>query len=337
MDKKPGHIRQQGTEREGHVDAHYREVQGADIVGTRERELEEIRRDIARTRAEMAETMYVIRQRLSPEYLKQQAKDATVGRAKEAVDDARSQVKGIRQSAMETIRQNPVPAAMVALGLGWLIVEGKGSSTEYEASCYSPGYSRVDRFSGRSQGEYWEGNVTEQSMTSRAKLAAEEKAGQVSDMVEQAQDRVAHLSDEAKAKAEELRNEAKSKAEELRDETRAKAEELRVEVQQQAEYAKSRVGEYVHQNPLAAAAIALAAGAALGAMVPETPQEDALMGEQHDRLMSRVEERAHDTLEKAQHVVEKAAQEAKETAEEEAKRQDLMPKDQQEKRMDTER
>jgi ElaB/YqjD/DUF883 family membrane-anchored ribosome-binding protein len=325
MDKKPGHLSRQETEREGRTDAYYREVQGADIVGTRERELEEIRRDIARTRAEMAETMYVIRQRLSPEYLKQQAKDATVGRAKEAVDDARSQVKGIRQSAMETIRQNPVPAAMVALGLGWLIVEGKGPSTEYEPSCYSPGYSRVDRFSGRVQGEYWEGNMAEQSMTSKARLAAEEKAGQVGDMVEQAQERVAHFSDEAKAKAEELR-----------DETRAKAEELRVEVQQQAEYAKSRVGEYVHQNPLAAAAIALAAGAALGAMVPETPQEDALMGEQHDRLMSRVEERAHDTLERAQHVVEKAAQEAKETAEEEAKRQDLMPEDEQ-TRMDTER
>ena len=31
---------------------------------------------------------------------------------------------------MDTIRQNPIPAAMVALGLGWLIVEGPGRGRE---------------------------------------------------------------------------------------------------------------------------------------------------------------------------------------------------------------
>jgi ElaB/YqjD/DUF883 family membrane-anchored ribosome-binding protein len=307
MDKKPGDIRPHEVERE-ELSVRYRDAQSArpsDVEVSRE--LAEMRRDIARTRAEMAETMYVIRQRLSPEHLKQQAKDATVGRAKEAVDDARSQVKSVRQSAMETIRQNPVPAAMVALGLGWLIVEGKGPRAEYAPSYYSPGYSRVNQFSGRVQDTDQVGNMAEQSTAFKAKLAAEEKASQVGDVVEQVQDRVAHLPDEAKAKAD----------------------ELRVEVQQQAEYAKSKVGEYVHQNPLAAGAIALAVGAALGTMIPETPQEDALMGEQHDRLMSRVEERAHDTLERAQHVAKEVAQEAKETAEEEAKRQDLMPEDEQ--------
>ena len=318
MDKQRDEITRREVECEEPGVTRYRGAQGVHTSSMESsREMQEIRRDIAHTRAEMAETMYVIRHRLSPEHLKQQAKDATVGRAKEAVDDARHQAKGFRESAMETIRQNPVPAAMVALGLGWLIVEGRGPRVGHAPPGYSPVGSRVDQFTDRVQDRTEEFADDAESAMLKAKLAAEEKVSQVGDMAEQAQDQVTHLSDEAKAKAEELRHEAKGKA-----------EELRVEVQQQAEYAKTRVGEFVHRNPLAAGAIALAIGAALGSVIPETPQEDALMGEQHDRLMSEAEQRAQDTLQRAKSVAKEAAQSAKETAEEEAQRQDLIPEGQ---------
>jgi ElaB/YqjD/DUF883 family membrane-anchored ribosome-binding protein len=304
MDKQRDQITRREVECEEPGVTRYRGAQGVQTSSMEgAREIQEIRRDIAETRADMAETMHVLRQRLSPEHLKQQAKDATVGRAKDAVDDARSQVKSVRQSAMETIRQNPIPAAMVALGLGWLIVEGKGPRVGHAPPDYSPVGSRVNQFAGGVQSRAEEVADEAESAMLKAKLAAEEKVHQVGEVVEQAQERVTQIPEEAKAKAE----------------------ELRVEVQQQAEYAKTRVGEFVHQNPLAAGAIALAVGAALGSLIPETPQEDALMGEQHDRLMSEAGERVQDTLERAQDVAKEVAQSAKETGKEEAKRQDLIP------------
>src|ERR671917_2654521 len=66
-------------------------------------EIERTRAEIERTRADMGETVDAIQQRLSPENLKEQAKDrvreTTVGRA------------------METIRENPLPAALTGIGL----------------------------------------------------------------------------------------------------------------------------------------------------------------------------------------------------------------------------
>src|ERR687896_800018 len=85
-------------------------------------EIERTRVEIERTRADMSETVDAIQERLSPESLKEQAKDrvkeATVGRAQ----DAGSGIVG-------TIRANPLPAALTGVGLGWLLVNARKQSS----------------------------------------------------------------------------------------------------------------------------------------------------------------------------------------------------------------
>src|SRR5918998_2130679 len=85
-------------------------------------EIERTRAEIERTRADMGETVDAIQQRLSPENLKEQAKDrvmgATVGRAQEA-----------GSGIMETIRANPVPAALTGIGLTWLFASARSQSS----------------------------------------------------------------------------------------------------------------------------------------------------------------------------------------------------------------
>jgi hypothetical protein len=44
------------------------------------------------------------------------------------VYDARDTVTDATKSVLETIKANPVPAALVSLGLGWLIMSGRSSS-----------------------------------------------------------------------------------------------------------------------------------------------------------------------------------------------------------------
>ena len=94
-------------------------------------EPEELKRDIEATRAEMQETVDAIQERLSPENvkeeLKERAQEAT-GQAKDWVQDAATgqvqgavhQVQERGNTMIETIKQNPLPAAVTAFGIGWL-------------------------------------------------------------------------------------------------------------------------------------------------------------------------------------------------------------------------
>src|SRR5690348_9375713 len=85
-----------------------------------------IRSNIDQTRAEMSDTIEAIQERLSPQTLKEQMKDqvreqfeeaktvvrdATIGKAEEMVRNAGDTVNEARYTVMETIRQNPIPAA----------------------------------------------------------------------------------------------------------------------------------------------------------------------------------------------------------------------------------
>jgi vacuolar-type H+-ATPase subunit H len=132
---------------------------------------EELRADIAETRAELNCTVDAIQDRLSPEYLKEQAKDvmhdatdqakeiihdatehakqivreavndaseqarsavhdATIGKAEEAARTAR----GVSSNMFETIRQNPIPAALVGIGLGWMFFNRQNDSGDSRSS-----------------------------------------------------------------------------------------------------------------------------------------------------------------------------------------------------------
>lgn len=77
-------------------------------------------------------------------------------------------------------------------------------------------------------------------------------------------------------------------------------------------------GQYEYQleeNPLVVGAVALALGAAVGAMIPTTRYEGQLMGETRDSLISNAQTAAQDAIEKVQEVVG----EAKDTIIEDAK------------------
>lgn len=80
-------------------------------------EVAEIRAEIEETRSEMGGTLNELGDRLEPSHLVQQAKEnvreATIGRVEETA-------KGVTDMVMETIKQNPIPAAMAAAGLALL-------------------------------------------------------------------------------------------------------------------------------------------------------------------------------------------------------------------------
>ena len=125
---------------------------------------EELRVEIEQTRAEMSVTIDAIQERLNPETLIQQAKeaardtvenaaqhakeavhDATIGKAEQVVRNVTDTAQDVVHSAgdtaagaggsiMETIRRNPIPAALTGLGLAWLWMNRESGSKRQSQS-----------------------------------------------------------------------------------------------------------------------------------------------------------------------------------------------------------
>jgi len=131
---------------------------------------EAIRLEIAETRVEMSETVDAIQERLAPDALVEQAKEAmsevteravqeakeraqeairevtemareavreaTVGKAEDMIGNATDTAKDTGESLIETIRANPIPAAIAAVSLGWLFTKRKRRGY-YDASYFN--------------------------------------------------------------------------------------------------------------------------------------------------------------------------------------------------------
>jgi ElaB/YqjD/DUF883 family membrane-anchored ribosome-binding protein len=243
------------------------------------------RAEIERTRADMSETVDAIQERLSPENLKEQAKDrvkeATVGRAQEA-----------GSGIVETIRANPLPAALTGIGLGWLLVSARRSAsgqTRYRGRAYP--YDYPPRYEGRA--------TTTSGGTS---------VPSPGEALGRARDRV----DESATQAQDRASEAASQAQD-------RVSNLTHQARYQARRASGGFERMVRENPLAMGALAVGAGAALGLAIPQSTQEHEVMGEARDTFVEKAQEKAQD----AQQRVGRVAQEAQSAAKEEASNQGL--------------
>ena len=99
---------------------------------------EVLRARVERTRAEVKETMTTIQARLSPARLKQDVRDATVGKVEDMAQSARYTAQQLKGNMMDTISQNPVPVALIGLGVAWLF-KARSDNARYDDL---PDYSR---------------------------------------------------------------------------------------------------------------------------------------------------------------------------------------------------
>ena len=89
-----------------------------------------LRADIRETRERLGDTLEELGERLNPSLLKHQVtqqvrehvRDATIGRVEHMARHAADRVSETRSTMIDTIRENPIPAAMAAFGLGWLFM-----------------------------------------------------------------------------------------------------------------------------------------------------------------------------------------------------------------------
>lgn len=237
--------------------------------------------EIEETRSDMSGTIDAIGHRLNPQTIAEQAREqvreATVGRVERLVEDAGQTAQQTSSSIIDTIRENPVPAALAAVGIGWLILRGREASSGNGGS----GSGRSDyRYAGSSYGypPYEPG----------------QRGG------ESAGDRVSEAGDQLRQRTDELGQQAQRAADDVAQRSQQALSQAQWQAERAATQAQRQFDRTLQESPLALGALAVGVGAAIGLAIPETRQERELMGQQRDQLVGQLEQAATQVLGEAE-------------------------------------
>jgi hypothetical protein len=205
-------------------------------------EVAEIRADIEETRVEMGGTLNELGERLDPAHLMNQAKEnvreATIGRVEETA-------QGMSEMVMETIKRNPIPAAMAGAGLALLWMnKSSGNGNGHQSRRGDDGAYGTMPMYGQARDR-----ASDASVASRASGMAAGVGEQVAGTAGQVGETIGEV-----------------------------GENVGQAVGQGVQAAGWRLERFMDSSPLAMGAIALGAGAVVGAVVPESPKEREVLG-----------------------------------------------------------
>jgi hypothetical protein len=336
-------------------DAAVSSYQASAIVDTGDSEADdetsEIRAEIEQTRVEMSATIDAIQEKLSPQHLMDQAKEtvreATVGRVEKMVSEVNDTARGFGGNFMESIKQNPVPAAIAGLSLGWLVMKSLNRNNAPTRRYSYGGYQNRDQdrypesygYGGYGYRGLGEQDYRYQDRDRGIGDKAGEMAGQVGSKVGDAAGGVAHAAGNvasgaanvvgsvAGGAADAVGNIASGTAHAVGNVAGGTASlvgNTGEMIGEGAHRAQNQVQRMLLENPLAVGAVALALGAAVGLAVPETQPERRLMGEARDNLVNKAQEMAQDTMQKVGRVAEEVTNTAQNTAREAARDEGLV-------------
>jgi len=308
----------------------------------------EIRAGIEETRAEMSGTIEALQERLNPQHLKEQVKEqvreqfqevkatvreATIGKAEDMVRNAGDTLDQARYGLMETIRQNPIPAALVGIGVGWLFMNRQSApSRRYarynnQARYYREGqthYGERQGYTGRAStyadtyGSRWDDQADEGAKGTLHRV--QETAGNV---VNRAQETVGSIADRTQETVGTIANRTQETVGNVAGQAQEAVGYIADQAQYQAQRVEDRFQHALYENPLAVGAVALAIGTAVGFSLPQTQRENELLGEARDTLIDQAQAVAQDTLEKVQQVAGDVMDQAQTTVQEKAKERGL--------------
>jgi len=226
-------------------------------------------------------------------------------------------------NVVDAVRRNPLPAALVGLGLAWMFKsmrdEGQGYGRDWQDrdyGGYSPGYAsgsygrgyRYDRGYGYADmnGTYERGEG--RGLTYRAGEAFSDAGERVSGMASRVGDTAGQVQD----RAGELVGQMSENVGEWTDTAQERFQDVR-----------GQADRFLDESPLAASALALALGVGVGMLLPSTRQEARILGPARERFMDQAQDVVQETTHKVQRVVSEVQDSVKDTVKEEAQKQGL--------------
>ncbi len=236
----------------------------------------------------------------------------TVGNTtRDMAEGANDTTKGLGSAVMGTIERNPLPAALAAIGLGWLYLKRPTGAARGGAPTPYPSY-RTDQAGRRTVGD----NVGSAANTVGDTVGS--AAGNAGDALGNA---ASNVGDALGSAAGTVGSSVGSAASSVGDTvggaaagTQDAARGLVAEVQHQASQVGNGFQKLAQENPLAVGVAGVALGSLIGLLVPETQGERQLMGAARDAALDKAGASAQDTLQKVGTVAQKAEGAAKDEA-----------------------
>jgi ElaB/YqjD/DUF883 family membrane-anchored ribosome-binding protein len=257
---------------------------------------EQANRELDATKSAISNDLKQLGQHLSPEHLREEAKqlvDEAKQGARDLVQEAKDNVsKSITEAkdhAVESlsnaadtvgrgarqvggfVAENAVPLTLIGLGAGWLY------------------YSTRQRTQVSSDMD-WESDATYK--TKRFVRDGRDK-------VEGAWHRAEDVASGLKHKAGDMASDLKERAGQTADMVGQKASDLSRNMKTQIDHASERSKRFAHDEPLIVAAAAVVAGMGLAALIPSTDMEARTLGPTRDRLFRQVKDTVRTSTEAA--------------------------------------
>jgi ElaB/YqjD/DUF883 family membrane-anchored ribosome-binding protein len=229
-----------------------------------------LEREINQTRARMNQTLGALERRLTPGQI-----------VDEAMGLFREHGRDFAANLGTSIKENPVPAMLAAVGIGWMILAPKRPSWPSSAYGHYADYDPNDEGSV--------GGVDESIKSKMADAGEKVRGGAIG-----ARDRIGESWTSSK------------------DAVMGRMSQTAGMAQAQANRAREGFNTLLEEQPIILGALGLAVGAAIGAMLPSTEQEDRLLGPARDKTFSQIKERGSEVYEqvreRAENAVEKVQQ-----------------------------
>lgn len=273
-----------------------------------EERVEQLSAEIDETRGELTETIQAIGEKLEPGNIAREATETvratTLGKVEQmtygAQETWRDVTSGNTGSIVDTIKSNPVPAGMVGLGIAVLFMnrgkqsqgggmrgyQSRGGYQSFDYGTSLPGNQGSSRQSSW-EPQQWERTSRGGSPMDRVGSTVSGAASSVSEAAGSAGDTVGQVAGQAGEKVGQFADTVGQTAGEL--------------PQQAGYYVQQGTGQvrrFIDENPLGAGVIAVAAGAALGMLLPSTQLERQTVGQARDQLVEQAESTVHQALDK---------------------------------------
>jgi hypothetical protein len=212
----------------------------------------DLEREGEQIRADLDRTLDEIERKLSPGEL-----------LDKSVDFLRNNGSEFIREAGETVRNNPVPVLLTAAGLVWLT-----ASIATRNRSRTSGYDEEEFSSYRGSDDFEDYGHNDAGI--RGKV--DETRARVSSAAHRVTDRVSGT------------------AQDVADRVRGRVSSTMHSMQDRTQGMRSDVMDLVQRQPIALGALALAAGALIGAALPITQYENRLVGPARDRTLARAKE-----------------------------------------------
>lgn len=242
---------------------------------------QQIRSEIEDTRAEMGQTINEIQERLSPEHIvnqvKESVRDATIGKVQRAMDTMGEKISDVTEPAREVMgRAGNAIADSVWKNPIPLAFIGLGV-----------GMLVMRRFGASNSGLTHQQRTQQTGGVTSRESESLQKEGTVSRTFQQVKETASDLASRSTNNLSALSSQAKDSA---------------IQV-------STRFGEILRDNPLAVGAVAIAAGAAVGLVLPSTTLEKEYIGETSGMLVDKAGQVARDAVDRVQSAAEQMTQE----------------------------